>query len=105
MSPPLLETMGLGQGFHIANEIRHAPSAEARARILLRVPDLVLMQMAPAIESACNETMFELGTRFIQVKVASFSAVKDETGELPDAEWARVETVADQVRLVAGLRP
>lgn len=103
MTPPLLETMGLGQGFHIANEIRHAASAQERARILLRVPDLVLMQMAPALESACDDAMFELGTRFIQVKVASFSAIKDELGDLPDAEWARLETVTDQVRMIAGL--
>jgi putative heme iron utilization protein len=105
MSPHLIETMSLGMGFHVANEIRHAASAEARARILLRVPDLVLMQMAPALESACAEVMFELGTRFIQVKVASFSAVKDELGDLPDAEWARVEIVAHTLRAVAGVRP
>lgn len=103
MSPHLIETMSLGMGFHLANEIRHAESAEARARILLRVPDLVLMQMAPALESACDEAMFDLGTRFIQVKLASFSAVKDEAGELPDAEWERVETVAHTMRVVAGV--
>jgi len=94
-----------GDGFHIATEIVSAPNAEARARILLRVPDLVLMQMGPALDRACGETMFELGQRFIQVRTASFSAVRDEMGELPDEEWERVERVASQMRLIAGVRP
>jgi hypothetical protein len=87
-------------GFFVAGEILNASSAEARAAIVLRVPDAVLHQMSGPLMRACIETRFDLGARLLTVRLAALSAVRDEAGRLPDQATAPVEHYR---RLVAGL--
>ncbi len=88
-------------GFHIAEEIRTAGCAEDRARIVLRIPDLVLLQMKGALSRACSDTDFALGEALIDARVAALCAVRTEAGGLPATVASTVYRYQRLARMLA----
>ena len=82
---------GVSGGFHVAEAIGCASGAAERARILLRISDEVLLAMFGAISRACHDTSFELGQRYIEVRVASLCELRCEDGHLPAATLEQLE--------------
>lgn len=103
MSTVALLEQGRSAGFHIANEIRDAGSAEARARILLCVPDDLLLSMTGALSRACFDTDFALGQNFIDARVAAMCAVRLPNGLLPEASLALLERYRRLMTQLAGV--
>lgn len=64
----------------IIRQMHEAESDQARARILLMVPDAVLMKYREVFEAACRRAQFHLGLRFIEFRRASWSAVRGPDG-------------------------
>ena len=93
---------GVGAGFHIADALRQAASAEARAVIVLQLPDLVLSTMFGAIDGACFDSGFELGRRYIALRQAAFSARRGGDGQLPADTQAQLEHWRGLVVSLAG---
>jgi len=91
--------------FHVAGLIRTAASAEERARILLRVPDAIMLQMADELQRACDETQFALGRAFVDVRVATLSAMRQPDGELPAARAEESTFYRGLMRSLAGVAP
>lgn len=91
--------------FHVAELIRMAGSAEERARILLRVPDSIMLQMTDELQRACEETQFELGRAFVDVRVAMLCAMREPDGELPAARAEESIFYRGLMRSLAGVRP
>ncbi len=66
----------------VIRQMHDAADDRARARILLQVPDTVLMKYRPVFEDACLRAGFELGRSFIDWRRASWHAVRGADGAL-----------------------
>lgn len=90
-------------GFHVAEQLLGAASAEERARILLRVPDSVVLQRHEALVEACYAVNFMLGAVFLDVKLAALNAVKMADGRLPAPIGEAIAKYQFLVGAVAGV--
>lgn len=68
------------QQLPIIRQMLDAESDEARARILLVVPDVILMRHREVFEKACRLVGFELGEEFIAIRRAEWHAVRGPDG-------------------------
>lgn len=62
-----------------------ADSDRARADVLLRCPDSVLMKYAAEFTAACRRASFEAGEMFATTRISALLAVRDTAGLLPAA--------------------
>lgn len=72
----------------IIRQMHDAESDEARAQILLVVPDAVLMRYREVFEAACRRARFELGLHFIDIRRAEWGAVRGADGQHINALFA-----------------
>ena len=90
---------------HVAELIRTAASAEERARILLRVPDALLLQKTADILCACFDVQFLLGLQFVEARVAAMCAMRGPGGKLPEGPAAQVEFYRGLMSGLGGVTP
>lgn len=64
-------------------QLYDAASNQARAEILLRVPDNLVLKYATPILETLRHAAFSEGELFIQQRVAVLMAVRDSAGHLP----------------------
>lgn len=93
---------GVGAGFHIANQIRAASADEGRARLLLQVPDQLLLSMTGAISRACYDANFALGQNFIDARIAALCARRGPDGLLFDRDHDLLEQYRGQLVQLSG---
>ncbi|BAB54377.1 hypothetical protein [Mesorhizobium japonicum] len=79
----------------ILRQLHDADGDRARADILLRMPDAVVMTFHPVIDAACHRAGFEAGANFLAVRVSLSLAVRDGKGQPP----AELAIVAEQFRI------
>lgn len=90
----------------LLRELLDADGDRARAEVLLRMPDNVVLKYASPIADACRRAAFEAGLMFLEMRVAVLCAVRGADGCLPidiaaDAEAMR----AALARFVAAPAP
>lgn len=83
--PRSLSTAARDTKFFVAEQLLDAPDDAVRAGILLRVPDAVIAAKAKHLKAACKEACFELGSNYVDVRLAHQSANRDRLGNLPAA--------------------
>lgn len=64
----------------IIRQMIDAPDDRARAGVLLAVPDTVLMKHREQFEAVCRRAGFDLGQHFIDIRRASWHAVRGPDG-------------------------
>jgi hypothetical protein len=67
----------------ILRQMHDAADDRARADILLRVPDTILLKFSPVFEGCCRKASFEAGTALIVLRIVALRAVRDAGGNLP----------------------
>lgn len=71
--------------FPPAAHLLNAEDDKARCRIVLQLPDALVVSHGLHMERACREAGFALGTQFLAVRQAALSARRDTNGALPKA--------------------
>ncbi|TIV65825.1 MAG: hypothetical protein E5V86_10615 [Mesorhizobium sp.] len=71
----------------ILRQLHDADGDRARAGILLRMPDSVLLKYHVVIDTACRKAGFEAGAQYLSIRVSLTLAVRDGDG-LPPVELA-----------------
>jgi len=71
----------------ILRQLHDADGDRARADVLLRMPDSVMLKYHEVIDGACRRAGFEAGWNFAALRVSLSLAVRDRLG-LPPAELA-----------------
>ena len=69
--------------FPAAAQIRAAADDAGRARILLRIPDLVVVEEMGALSAACRDASFGSGITYVAARAATLLATRDAEGLLP----------------------
>lgn len=64
----------------IIRQMHDAADDRVRARILLAVPDMVLLKHREVFEAACRRASFELGAQFIAWRRAGWNARRGPDG-------------------------
>lgn len=77
----------------IIDQLHHCATDQERARILLSVPDVVLLQYADVFRRACRRVLFDAGEQFIDYRLHLMRAVRDEAGLLPERLSRDLETM------------
>lgn len=72
----------------IIRQMLDAESDQARARVLLAVPDIVLMRHMPVFTKACHRAGFDLGAFFIDVRRAEWHATRGPDGQIVNQMFA-----------------
>ncbi|TPI39297.1 hypothetical protein FJW07_14040 [Mesorhizobium sp. B3-1-9] len=72
-------------------QLYNADGNQARADILLRIPDSVLLKYRGSIVEACRRASFEVGLAFVDMRTSALLAVRDATGQVPPERAAMVE--------------
>lgn len=83
----------------IIRQMLEADGDRARADILLRCPDAILLKHAETFRHACQKAGFAAGPMFVDGRVALMLAVRNSAGGLPgrlamEAEQMRAELAA-----------
>jgi len=95
----------LGAAFHVVDELRGAGTAEERARIVLRLPDELVLQMAVPLLDACRQTQFGLGVAYLTVRIAALCTVRDASGNLPAVDAAHIDRYRGLLCGLGGVAP
>jgi len=72
-----------GLNFYLVDQLLEARNHHARAGLLLRVPDALLLTKADVMAEACTKADFPLGADYIAVRVSAMSAVRQVNGDMP----------------------
>ncbi|RWG76153.1 MAG: hypothetical protein EOQ69_32450 [Mesorhizobium sp.] len=75
-------------------QLYDADGNRARADMLLRMPDSVMLKYRGSIVECCRRASFEVGLAFVDLRVAVLLAVRDANGRAP----ADLEGVAEKCR-------
>lgn len=67
----------------IIRQLHDADGDQARARVLLAMPDTVLLKYAAAIGEACRRAGFEAGCEFVLRRVTLMRATRGKDGLIP----------------------
>lgn len=78
----------------ILRQLYDAEGDRARADILLRMPDSVMLKYRSSIVECCRRACFEVGLAFIDLRVSVLLAVRDAEGRAP----AELSTIAERYR-------
>lgn len=92
---------GVNAMLPIIRQMHEAESDEARAKILLQVPDAVLMRHMAVFAKACRRAGFELGELFIDVRRAEWHAVRGVDGQHRNALFAKFRAAVAEFAGVA----
>lgn len=76
---------------HILEQLQDAAGNRERARILLRVPDAIMIAYGGHFGEECRRRTFEAGWEFCTIRWALMSAVRDEHGLLPETPARELE--------------
>ncbi|TIO62959.1 hypothetical protein [Mesorhizobium sp.] len=68
-------------------QLHDADGDRARADMLLRMPDSVMLKYHDVIDAACRKAAFEVGWHYLAIRVSLALAVRDADG-LPPADLA-----------------
>lgn len=74
----------------IIRQMHDAADDQARALVLLTVPDSVLMKYRDVFDAACRRAGFDLGLSFIEIRRAAFCAVRGPDGRHVNPLFAEV---------------
>lgn len=89
----------------ILRELIDADGDAARAGVLLRLPDTILLKYRTAIEKACLRAHFDAGLAFLDVRLAALRAVRGADGRLPPDFSADLERMLDAFAATADRLP
>lgn len=67
----------------ILRQLHDADGDRARADVLLRMPDSVVLKYQEPIDAACRRTGFQAGSDYVSLRVSVCLAVRDEQGRPP----------------------
>lgn len=67
----------------IIRQLHCADGDQARARVLLTMPDTILLKYAGTIGDACRRAGFEAGCEYVLRRVTRMRAVRGKDGLLP----------------------
>lgn len=76
---------GQEQLFPPAAHLLNAESHAARAAMLVRLSDALVVTHGPVLEQACRGAGFATGAQFLQVRLAALLSRRDAAGALPVA--------------------
>lgn len=76
----------------ILRQMHDAADDRARADILLRVPDTILLKFAALFEECCRKACFEAGSNFILLRLVAMRAVRSADGTLPADTVAHLDS-------------
>ncbi|SFQ10307.1 hypothetical protein [Nitratireductor indicus] len=90
----------------IIEQMHNAADDRARADILLRCPDGVMLKYADVFRDACRRAAFDPGETLVHYREAALMAVRDANGLLPPAIAGPLEELRQAMaRFAAGGRP
>lgn len=67
----------------IIRQLHDADGDRARARVLLAMPDSVMLKFAGTVAEACRRAGFEGGSEYVIRRVALMLATRDREGSIP----------------------
>lgn len=76
---------------YILDQLTRADTNRDRARLLLRVPDAIMLSHASLFAGECRRRRFEAGWEFCIMRQALMSATRDEHGLLPELPARELE--------------
>jgi hypothetical protein len=77
----------------IVRQFYNADDDRARADLLLRCPDNIVLKYPDAFTAACRRASFEAGELFVSARVACMLATRSEVGGLPNKLALELETM------------
>lgn len=87
----------------IIRQMLNAASHRERARVLLQLPDSILLKYFEVFAKACVAASFEAGAEFIVLRQAACRATRDENGILPAKIYQALESErAAMIRFACG---
>ncbi len=75
----------------IIQQLIDADGDRARAALLLRMPDSVVMRHADDVGDVCRQTRFDVGLQYVECRLALMLATRGADGLLPAAAVAAFE--------------
>lgn len=69
----------------VVRQIHEAADDRERARLLLKLPDTIMLKYADVFDTACRRAQFDAGQAFILERVTAMRAIRDDRGVLPPA--------------------
>lgn len=75
----------------IIQQLIDADGDRARAALLLRMPDSVVMRHADDVGGVCRQTRFDVGLQYVECRLALMLATRGADGLLPAAAVAAFE--------------
>ncbi|MBJ3783389.1 hypothetical protein [Devosia sediminis] len=91
--------------FFVVDQLLEAENNAVRAGLLLRLPDAVVASKVVQMQAACREVGFELGSDFLDVRLAHQSAMRDRQGNLPSPIVEQLEYWRRGMVAIAEARP
>lgn len=85
----------------IIQQMLDARDDRARADVLLRCPDSIMLKYAPVFRQACQATGFIAGEAFVEQRVACMLAVRGAAGGLPGRVALELETLRAELAAYA----
>lgn len=93
----------MGGRVAMIQQMLDAADDRARADVLLRCPDSVILKYSSQFADCCRRARFEAGEAFVQERVAALLSVRDAAGLLPARPAAGLEEMrAGLARFAAG---
>lgn len=77
--------------FKLVEDLQQAVGNRARALILLKCPDAIMVDYGHQLALECKRHTFQAGWEFCQVRMSLMHAVRDEHGLLPGPAAAELE--------------
>ncbi|KQZ81889.1 hypothetical protein ASD64_09035 [Mesorhizobium sp. Root157] len=68
----------------IIRQLHDADGDQARARVLLAMPDAILFKYAGTLGDACQRAQFAAGAEFVHRRIVIMKAVRGPDGLLPE---------------------
>lgn len=82
-------------------EMLDAANDRARADVLLRCPDAVLIKHAEIFTRCCERASFQTGKLFVAARVAAMHAVRNRQGTLPEPLRSSAARIHAEVAIFA----
>jgi len=67
----------------LIRQLHDADGDRARAKLLLAMPDAIVLKYSAVLSAACEAARFAAGGEFISRRVAAMRAVRNADGDLP----------------------
>ena len=86
----------------ILREMHDAADDRARADILLRVPDTILLKFAAIFDDCCRRASFDAGATYVLLRLTGMRAVRGNDGTLPADTVAHLDSYRAALAVFAG---